>query len=140
VAIPKLDFIGLSIRTDVNTVAPPPSIITVATEANASFDAFGPVLLPTTDLDIYWNGAHFSRPIFGDRLQVHGLGSAQGAGGQVGIVCCTIREGAAVLQATVDGSVRAQAVIQVDPDESADVGNRRAVKILDWKLCGRGGC
>jgi hypothetical protein len=140
VPVPAIDVLGISFRTDLNTQKPPPSSITVATGSGTSFDAFGPVLLPASDLDINWNGDHYSRPVFGDHLQVRALGSQQGSGGQVGIVCCSIREGAAVLQASVDGTVRAQAVIQVDPDGTGTVAVPRAVRILDWKLCGRGGC
>jgi hypothetical protein len=105
--------------------------------AVASFDVFGDTRLPRSDLDIRWAGSHFSRPLFGGTLQVNGLGSSMAAGADSGIVCCSPRAGSGVIEADVGGYTRGQAAVRVLGDP---VGGVRPVTILDWKLCGRGGC
>lgn len=146
VRVPVIDDLGLVVRTNVVRDRPPSSTITVDTAIAgnadpASFDVFGPVLLPRTDLDVIWRGEHYARPLIGDRLQVHGLGSAQSdAASVVGVVCCNPFEGVGFLQATIDGVPRAQAVVEVDTTAAGTLTTPRPVTILDWKLCGRGGC
>jgi selenophosphate synthetase-related protein len=50
------------------------------------------------------------------------------------VVCCTPLEGAGVLEARIGPVIRAEAIVRTD---DATPGK---VTILDWKLCGRGGC
>ena len=145
VTLPEFDYVGLVATT--NTVnAAPYSEISINAAVNGdgqpldqatstSFDVFGPVILPRADLDIHWLGGVFpNRPIIAGRLQVHGLGSDMAAGATMGIVCCTPLEGAGVLEASIDSVVRARAIVRTDDALPGEV------TILDWKLCGRGGC
>ena len=145
VKVPVVDDLGLVARSDVVRNRPPSSTITVRTTPGgsgpgASFDVFGPVLLPRTDLEVNWSGGHFARPLFGGRLQVHGLGSRQVDGASVGVVCCNPYEGTGVLEARIDGVTRARAVVRVDATAEGSAAAPRRVAILDWQLCGRSGC
>ncbi len=111
---------------------------------STSFDAFGPVALPLSDLDVHYTGTTswpggFSRPTFEGPLQVHGLGVEQ-AGTEPGVVCCVVGRDAAVLVARVDGQVRAQAAVRVNPATTGAPTARRPVDVLSWKLCSRVGC
>jgi hypothetical protein len=141
VALPALDVVELVARTSTVTARPPTSQVTVnvgaAAAAGTSFDVYGDTRLPRSDLDIRWAGTHYSRPLFGGNLQVNGLGSSMAAGADSGIVCCSPRAGSGVIEADVGGYTRGQAAVRVAGDP---VGGARAVTILDWKLCGRGGC
>ena len=143
VPIPKVDSVSLSVGTDSVSARPPYSSVSVDMADRTSFDAFGPVLLPKSDLDVRWVGAvsagNSSRPLFNGPLQVHGLGIEQ-LGAQQGTVCCVVGRDAAVLVARVDGEVRAQAAVRVNPVVIGTPTTRRAVEVLSWKLCNRVGC
>ncbi|UDY37956.1 hypothetical protein [Dermatobacter hominis] len=144
VPIPKVDSVSLSVGTNTVTSRPPYSSVSVDTSNGTSFDVFGPVVLPRSDLDVRWVGTTswlggFSRPIFEGKLQVHGLGVDQ-IGGEQGVVCCVAGRDAAVLVARVDGEIRAQAAIRVNPAAQGSASARRGVEVLSWKICGRNGC
>ncbi len=148
VTLPEFDVVGLVATTNTVSSAPYSEVtIDVALGADgqpadvpgsSSFDTFGPVVLPSADLDIHWLGGTFNRPLFGGRLQVGGLGSDMnqdgGTDAEMGVVCCTPLEGAGVLEARIGSVIRAEAIVRTDD------ANPGRVDILDWKLCGRGGC
>jgi hypothetical protein len=144
VPIPKVDSVSLAVGTNTVTARPPYSSVSVDTSNATSFDVFGPVILPKSDLDVRWVGTTswlggFSRPVFEGKLQVHGLGVKQ-LGPEQGVVCCVVGRDAAVLVARVNGEVRAQAAIRVNPSVQGTVTDRRNVDVLSWKICGRNGC
>ena len=144
VPLPKVDALSLSVGTDTVTGRPPYSSVTTNVADSTSFDAFGPVALPLSDLDVRYTGTTswpggFSRPTFEGPLQVHGLGVEQ-AGTEPGVVCCVVGRDAAVLVARVDGQVRAQAAVRVNPATTGSPTARRPVDVLSWKLCSRVGC
>ncbi len=144
VPLPKVDEVALSVGTDTVTGRPPYSSVTTNTADSTSFDVFGPVLLPLSDLDVHYSGptswpGGFGRPTFEGPLQVHGLGVDQ-AGAEQGVVCCVVGRDAAVLVARVNGQVRAQAAVRVNPAAVGSPTARRPVDVLSWKLCNRVGC
>ena len=139
VALPKVDQMVLVVGTDTYKGVTPYSSISVDTANHTSFDVFGPVELPKSDLDVLWKGTTYARPLFAGRLQVNGLGVRQ-IGPEQGSVCCILDDDVAVLVATVGGNTRAQAAIRVDPAAPGSATSRRPVEILSWKLCVRTGC
>ena len=144
VPIPKVDSVSISVGTDSVSARPPYSSVSVDVADQTSFDAFGPVLLPRSDLDVRWVGttswpSGISRPVFEGKLQLHGLGVQQ-LGPRQGVVCCVVGRDAAVLVARVNGEVRAQAAIRVNPAVIGSATSRRPVEVLSWKLCSRVGC
>jgi hypothetical protein len=128
---------------------------------STSFNVFGRVSIPRADLEIRWDGAPTSEPIFGGTLVVKGIGSSGPtnvtAGGAFvstpGIVCCVLAspsERVVVINAWTDvsekagggfeGRLSATARVAVEdyrigvsgqPEFSP--GNR--VRVETWQLC-----
>ena len=141
VNFPKVDQIALDVGTDSVSARPPYSTVTVDVASNTSFNVFGPVEMPISDLDVHWAGDPGTRPIFDGRLQLHGLGVTQDTpSASVGAVCCSLRGTDAVFVARVNGAIRAQATVRVAGDVVGTETARRKVDVLSWKLCGRAGC
>ena len=141
VTLPKVDQIALDVGTDSVSARPPYSVVTVDVASNTSFNVFGPVEMPISDLDVHWAGDPGTRPIFDGRLQLHGLGVTQDSpGASVGSVCCSLKGTDAVFVARVNGAIRAQASVRVAADVVGTETARRKVDVLSWKLCGRSGC
>lgn len=141
VGIPKVDHLALLVGTDTYHGATPPISVTSNPGGATSFDVFGPVLLPSTDLNVTWGGtADPSRPIFDGKLMVHGLGVVQQPGAVQGSVCCVVDNSAAVLVARVNGAQRGQAAIRIDPTTVGTVTLRRPVEVATWQLCSRASC
>ncbi len=150
VRVPDLGFVGLEATTDVVTVPPPASELTVDADGSggplAAATIFGDVLLGGSDLNLRWSGGapgagqSLSSPLVVGNLQVGRLKSAVDAGASVGTVCCYLpnpRQGR--LQAVIDGTPWAETLVEVDSiDGTATVP--REVRILDWRFCGASAC
>jgi hypothetical protein len=141
VTMPDFQYVALIATTTDTITRPPRSEIAVnaaPTGASTDFHVYGDTILPKTDLDLHWKGTAPATPLFGGSLVVFGLGSDMTATASMGTVCCTpTTTGALRLRATVNGAVRAEAVVKVD---SPGAGGVRPVTVQDWQLCGTGGC
>ncbi len=143
VTVPRLQYVGLAATTNRIVSDTPPTEATVdVTGAGgrvAEFHVFGNTNLPRTQVQLHWRGTSRAAgefadtPLFGGSLLAQGIVSDMSAGVQTGTVCCTPAGSPVRLTATVNGRVRATAVVESVAVPSSLV---RRVRVLDWSVGG----
>lgn len=150
---PDIEHVRLTALTDTYTGPPIGSRVTVDAATNAGFHVAGKAWLPTSDLDLHWNGTASALPLFEGDLVLHGLASTMAPGAVTGVVCCGPAESRTLeLTATIedtstpahDGPQRLGAVVEIiDVEEVGGVtvpSRGHAVDVLAWSTCGAIGC
>lgn len=146
---PDIEHVRLTTVTDTYAGPPPNARVTLNATAGvtgSSFNVYGRTWMPTSDLDLHWNGAVTAAPIFGGDLVLHGLASRMAPTASMGVVCCSPPDSRTVdLTARIDGIERL--VVRVAFIDVVDDGSGNttyspgwAVDVLDYRSCGRGGC
>jgi len=143
VKVPQLQYVGLAATTNRILSDPPPTEATVditgAGGRAAEFHVFGNTNLPRAQVQLHWRGTaraageFADTPLFGGSLLAQGLVSDMSAGALTGTVCCTPAGSPVRLTATVNGRVRATAVVESVAVPGALV---RRVRVLDWSVGG----
>lgn len=137
--VPTVQFAGLVATTDTVTGTTPRSEVNVDVAGGREFHVFGDSVMPRTGLDVRWWGTARSAtelvdtPLYGGSLVIQGLTSSVQGAAITGVVCCTPPGGGVRLRAVIDGQVRAEAAVEVQPTGTGPAG--RPVKILDWRIC-----
>ena len=144
--LPDFDRITLAVTTD-TVRSSPGALVTVADDADTSFNVYGDTLMPRADLDVVWGGAHTADPVVGGFLSLNGLGSRAEGGADAGVVCCAAPTTAILQARLVDPStseenwvVLTQATVAFGAALDAGGSFRRTVSVVAWTACGRGGC
>lgn len=162
---PSIRHVVLDVSTDSIAAASATSTVNIDARAplqssnSSSFNVFGKVWMPRTNLDVRWNGDMTEGlPLVTDELVVGALGSmviAPPARSQVNVpdrdrylVCCDARRATSrrVLIVTRVGSRELQAeVLFTDVVDDASGGTSEyfpgyRVEVLDWQTCDSGRC
>jgi hypothetical protein len=142
VPLPQVQYVAL-VATTTSVGDPPPSLVTVSNGVGGTdFHVFGATVLPTTPLEIRWNGtADATHPLFYGSLVVKSLSSSMAGGASMGVVCCQPPPtGSSRIEASVGGRVRAVATITVGDAGTGPGGTGHSVAVEDWQLCITGSC
>lgn len=147
---PDIAHIGVVATTDSYLGPAPLSQVRVnATTGGpgSSFNTLGSVLMPRSDLDVFWQGpVTTGRSVIGGDLVLNGLGSRMDAGAEMGSLCCSnFRPGSRTVEftATVDGDDLLKVTVlftDIDPAAPSVYAPGFQVDVLDWATCDATGC
>ncbi len=158
---PDVAHIGIVATTDTYLGSPPLSQVNInATTGGpgSSFNTLGSVLMPLSDLDVFWRGpVTTGRSVIGGDLVLNGLGSRMDAGAEMGSLCCSnFRPGSRTVEFTStivgddedgDGSPDLTELLKVtvlftdiDPAAPSVYAPGYQVDVLDWATCDSTGC
>ena len=141
---PSVDGLSLEVATD--AYVGPTTVSSVRIDADptadsSTFNVFGRALMSLTDLDLRWDGAASTTPLFADQLVLNGLGSRMLPSADMGTVCCSPPDSRTVeLTASIGGADRVVARVNFDDVDRTvptapvrQVGHR--VDVLRWLNC-----
>jgi hypothetical protein len=147
---PDIDHIGVVATTDSYfgpTTLSQVNINATTSAAGSSFNTLGSVLMPRSDLDVFWRGpVTTGRSVIGGDLVLNGLGSRMDAGAEMGSLCCSnFRPGSRTVEftATVDGNDLLKVTVlftDIDPAAPSVYAPGYQVDVLDWATCDATGC
>ena len=135
----RIDAVSVVATTDAYNGPVTTARLTVdsaGTSTAASANFFGPAIMPSTALDVYWNGTASGASLFGGSVQLFSLGSEMRAGATTDVVCCTRPETdmrKVRVTASIGGTSKLSVAVAIPTDPS------REVEVLDWTVCGRNG-
>jgi hypothetical protein len=157
---PSVDLISLEATSGTIVGTPPSSRFTINARtpgsgvSTSSFNVYGRVLMPRSNLDLFWQGdVTEGIPLITDELVVGSLGSTitkppvrssiDGSAAERYLVCCTIAQAVSrevILEATANQrKLRARVYFSDRNDEGGRSPGFRA-QIRDWQICDEGRC
>lgn len=138
----QLDYVWL--ETTTRLVTPPSPIATIVDPDHGStFNVFGPVHAPRSQVEVQWRGTAPRWPVFVGGIVARGLLSGPGpTGGHVGILVSRSLappQRQVVLRAVLDGRLRATATVLIDDLDASATHQEpgRNLEVLDWTYCNR---
>ena len=140
VTLPETQYVALTATTTA-VADPPPSQVTVDVADGTDFHVFGATTLPRSRVDLRWTGASdpADTPLFFGSLVAASIDSTMTSGASMGVVCCERpRSDRVRVEAAVDGTIRAVAVVSIAARPDGAPGH--LIGVEDWQLCVHRSC
>ncbi|MFN8050424.1 MAG: hypothetical protein U0Q22_03220 [Acidimicrobiales bacterium] len=128
------------VQTTTAKVAAAPYATVVQPDVGTSMNVYGPVYVPNSQIEVRWQGAVNSEPLFVGGIVARGLYSLGTAGSHVGVLTSkTLAPGSrhVLLRAVTGGNLVGTATVLVNDTDTAGLAQDpgRELTVEDWQYC-----